>query len=227
VYTVLVTSLAYKSLVPDQDVRLHQKNMHGGYSGRTFDFKYVTPFLKSKRLPAAMKESGWLTRSLEQNIPYNLDYPGKINNVEVKTAFLNILNDIEENNTNPQNYLLAIFKLSLIEKGKRAVELINPINAESKFSINAIITSLKKHFYFKYKSRGASILPVVAIYSLYESIIDEIGRFEGKYLDDLQSHTSCDRSSGATGDVVIKNESDNRNYNNYNYFPNSKHYSPP
>ena len=46
-------------------------NMEGGYSGRSFDTKYITPFLKQKRFLGAMKESGWLTRSLEQNIPSN------------------------------------------------------------------------------------------------------------------------------------------------------------
>ena len=77
-FTVTFTSLTYKCLHPEQDVRLHQANMEGGYSGRTFDTKYVTPFLKSKRFYGAMKESGWLTRSLEQNIPYHKDFPGKI-----------------------------------------------------------------------------------------------------------------------------------------------------
>lgn len=66
VYTVLVTSLVYKSLNSHQDVRLHQAKMRNGYSGRTFDTKYITPFLKSKRFSGSMKESGWLTRSLEQ-----------------------------------------------------------------------------------------------------------------------------------------------------------------
>lgn len=75
VYTVLVTSLVYKCLNKNQDVRLHQANMSNGYSGRSFDTKYITPFMKQKQFLGAMKESGWLTRSLEQNIPYTLDFP--------------------------------------------------------------------------------------------------------------------------------------------------------
>lgn len=212
VFTVLVTSLAYKCLHPEQDVRIHQKNMLGGYSGRSFDTKYVTPFLKLKRFAGAMKESGWLTRSLEQNLPYDLKYPGKIKKKDVKSGFLNILNDIEKNDADPREYLKAIFKISLIEKSKKVVDLVNPIDAESDFSISDIIKSLNNHFYFDYKSRGASILPVVAIYSLYEILVDEISRFNGKYLDELQSHTSCDRSSGATGDIVIRNQDDEEIY---------------
>ncbi len=205
VYTVLFTSLFYKILFPSQDVRYHQANMEGGYSGRSFDTKYVTPFLKSKRFSGAMKESGWLTRSLEQNIPYDLDFPGKINNKIVKTSFLNILNDIEINETNPKDYLLTLMKLSIIEKSKKNVVLLNPIKSESKFSISDIINKLQQHFYYKYQSRGASILPVIALYSIYECITQELARYNNKKLDDLASHTSSDRSSGATGDIVVRN----------------------
>lgn len=45
---VTLTSLVYKVYDPEQDIRKHQDGMKDGYSGRTFDTKYVTPFLKSK-----------------------------------------------------------------------------------------------------------------------------------------------------------------------------------
>lgn len=205
VYTVLVTSLAYKCLHMEQDVRRHQANMENGYSGRSFDTKYITPFLKQKHFLGAMKESGWLTRSLEQNIPYNLDFPGKINNQVVKEAFLKILNDIEEEGANPQNYLIGIFYLSIKEKELKSVRVINPVERESSLSIDEIIDLLKKHFYYNYKSRGASILPVVALYSVYECITKELKRFDNKYLQQISSHYSCDRSSGNTGDIVVIN----------------------
>ncbi|MGL2660258.1 hypothetical protein ACQJ6P_05935 [Helicobacter pylori] len=69
VYTVLTTSLVYKSNNPNQDIRLHQANTNNGYSGRNFDTRFITPFLKQKQFLSAMKESGWLTRSLKQNLP--------------------------------------------------------------------------------------------------------------------------------------------------------------
>lgn len=205
VYTVLVTCLVYKCLYPKQDIRLHQANMKNGYSGRSFDTKYITPFMKQKQFLGAMKESGWLTRSLEQNIPYNLDFPGKINNKVVKDAFLKILNDIEVKGANPQNYLKGIFHLSIKEKEHKSVRVINPVERESSLSINEIIDFLEKHFYYKYKSRGASILPVVALYSVYECITKEIKRFGDKILQQISSHYSCDKSSGNTGDIVVIN----------------------
>ena len=212
VFTVLITSLVYKCLNPNQDVRKHQANMSNGYSGRSFDTKYITPFLKQKRFLGAMKESGWLTRSLEQNIPYDLSFPGKIQNKEVKASFLNILNDIEEKREDPKKYLLAILSYSIKCRKDKTVILVNPVEKESLITINEIMESLYKHFYYRYKSRGASILPVVALYSVYQCIIEELKRFNGKKLDKLASHNSCDKSSGETGDIVVRNKEDDSIY---------------
>lgn len=212
VYSVLVASLTYKCLNPEQDVRYHKIDLENGYSGRSFDTKYVTPFLKSKKFFGAMKESGWLTRSLEQAHPFNLDFPGKINNKVVKDAFLQILNDVEVNKASAESYLVNIFRLSIIEKAKKTVTLVNPVESESTLNIEQIIIYLEKHFNYRYSTRGASILPVVAFYSIYECLMDEMGRFKNKKLDKLASHTSCDRSSKATGDIVIRDKSTNDLY---------------
>lgn len=78
VLTVLITSLVYKALYPKQDIRNHQASINDGYSGRTFDTKHITPFMKSCKFPA-MSDSGWLTRALEQKVPYDKNYSGAIN----------------------------------------------------------------------------------------------------------------------------------------------------
>lgn len=206
VFTVLFTSLTYKCLHPDQDVRYHQANMKNGYSGRSFDTKYITPFMKQKRFLGAMKESGWLTRSLEQNLPYDLSFPGKIQNKDVKESFLHILNDVEKKDVNPEWYLKSLIYFSNKYKGEKSVILVNPIERETTKTIDEIMEMLNKHFYYKYKSRGASILPVIALYSIYECILSEIKRFDGMHLDELASHNSSDRSSGETGDIVVRDK---------------------
>lgn len=212
VFTVLFTSLVYKCIHPEQDVRRHQSSIENGYSGRVFDTKYITPFLKQKRFSGAMKESGWLTRSLEQRHPYDLDYPGQIQNKEVKNSFLQILNDIEEKGIDPEKYLIAMMSYSIKCNKARTISLINPIDKEASMTIDQIINALDQHFYFKYKSRGASILPVIALYSMYQCITEEFKRFNGKTLDKLASHNSSDRSSGETGDIVVRNDEDNSIY---------------
>ncbi|GAB4498966.1 MAG: hypothetical protein OHK0052_13160 [Anaerolineales bacterium] len=84
---VTLTSIAYKIFKPEQDIRKHQEQMEGGYSGRGFDTRYITPFLKQHFSHFAMAESAWLTRSLEQPHPYDLNYPGKIRNTNLKRVF--------------------------------------------------------------------------------------------------------------------------------------------
>lgn len=126
--------------------------------------------------------------------------------MELKNAFLDIFNDIEEKDISAYDYLKGIFILSLIEKQKRTVEIVNPIKKESNMPITRIIELLNKHFYYKYSSRGASILPVIAFYSIYQCMIKHFDRFRNMELDKLNSHTSCDRSSGETGDIVVRNK---------------------
>ena len=50
------------------------------------------------------------------------------------------------------------------------------------------------------------------MYSIYECISNELKRFEGKKLMPLESHHSSDKSSGATGDIVVREVSNNELY---------------
>lgn len=212
VYTALVSSLTYKCLNPSQDVRYHKIELENGYSGRSFDTKYVTPFMKEKRFLGAMKESGWLTRSIEQAHPFNKNFPGKINHADLKNVFLNIFEDIEEKGADAEEYLKGIFYQSIQEKKRKTITIINPVDKESNIPIQDIISLLKEHFYYKYSTRGASILPVVAFYSIYQCMIKYFDRFKDKQLDELGSHNSCDRSSKETGDIVVRSKNDNTIY---------------
>lgn len=209
VYTALVTSLLYKTMHPEQDVRNHKVDMPGGYSGRSFDTKYVTPFLKKKQFLGAMKESGWLTRSIEQDHPFTLEFPGKITPITTKNAFLNILQDVEENSFSPEAYLVLIFNKSIKSKLANTVIINNPVTRENSLNIEQIINLLSAHFGYKYSIRSSSILPVIAFYSIYECLIEEVSRYEGKILDPLSSHYSSDRSSGNAGDIVIRDDNHN------------------
>ena len=104
VLTVIITSLVYKIQNPEQDIRNHQTSIENGYSGRTFDSRFITPSLKSVKFPA-MAESGWLTRSLEQKAPYDSHYSGAIRPASLKAAFLETIDFM--------NYL-ALLKIRLI-----------------------------------------------------------------------------------------------------------------
>lgn len=210
VYTVLVTLLIHKSLRPEQDIRFHQNKLPNGFSGRTIDTKYITPTLKFLGLPS-MSESGWLTRSLEQPFPYTIDYQGKISGKGIKEAFLGVLNylELDVNPTDKQkiselliiNFLDSIIKISTQESIN--ITKIENTNC-SDIQINDIISALQEHFYCKsYTAKGTSKLPVLAIYAVYELVINEMNRYQNCTLKTLGSHTASDKTSGSAGDIEI------------------------
>lgn len=205
VLTVYLTSLVYKCLHAEQDIRRHQSSIEGGYSGRTFDSQYITPFLRSERFPS-MAESGWLTRSLEQKVPYDRNYTGSIRPTVLKDAFLSLLEYIENGITHEAH--LALLQTTLAQlirlREKNSITLATPRN----LTISQILHLLEQHFGASYQYEGASRLPVLAIYSIYEVLMQEVKRFEGKQLLSLESHTSADRRSGRMGDVDINTSED-------------------
>jgi len=205
VVTALTTSLTKKIETPDQDIRQHKVELPRGYSGRTLDTLYVTPFFKKHFRRIAMKEAGWLTRSIEQPHPFTLDFPGKIRNKQVKQAFLQILNDVEEAKADPNIYLESLFILLIKEiAGTQALIMREPV-LPTKITIGKTIGLLKSHFFQKYKSAGAARLPVIAIYSLYETMMKELSRFQNKKLR-LSGHISADVRAGGVGDIEVVDE---------------------
>lgn len=204
VLTVLITSLVKKIQTPTQDVRYHQDNLPNGYSGRGLDTEHITPFMKAKFRRFAMAESGWLTRSLEQPYPYTLAYEGKIRSKTVKDAFLQILNDIEENRADPKKYLRAIFSalIALMKEPQINFDFLKETQHTETVTIEKIVDLLRHHFSHDYGVAGASRLPVLAVYSAYEMLM-EIQRYEGKTLLPLKSHTAADTKSHGIGDIEV------------------------
>lgn len=200
VITVILTSAVYKKINPDQDIRNHQTSIPNGYSGRTFDSKFITPFLKSVKFPA-MAESGWLTRSLEQKAPYDSNYSGAIKPDSLKTAFLQTIDFIQKGK-DIDKLLSFLFQGLIIQRNAQQIDLAKPLN----LPIATIIDLLSKHFDTKYSAEGASRLPVLALYAAYQCLINETKRFEGKVLLPMENHTSADSRSGRIGDIDIIDE---------------------
>ena len=112
---VLTTLLVHKQVEPSQDIRYHQAQLPNGFAGRGIDQNYITPFMKKVSFPA-MAESGWLTRSLEQAHPYDLNYPGKIKPDTVKVAFLNIIDQVQVHRLGADDVLFYFFKLLIKQR---------------------------------------------------------------------------------------------------------------
>lgn len=198
VLAVTLTSLVYKSLHPEQDIRNHQASIPNGYAGRIFDQNYITPFLRAKSFPN-MAQSGWLTRSLEHKEPFDLHYNGAISPKIVKSAFLNLLHDISTSNIDSQQAALYLIANLILQRDSKILEIARPKN----LAIDTIIDVLVRHFNFSYKSRGASRLPVLAFYAIYEVLTNELKRYSGMQLMPLENHTSADSRSGRLGDIDI------------------------
>jgi len=200
IFAVLITSLLKKIENPNQDIRLHRKEFKSGYSGRSLDTNVVTPWLKEHFQRFAPKESGWLTRSIEQPRPFTKKFPGKIRNKKVKIAFLSVLEDIEEKNANVENYFVSLLILLLDKIGEeiKTIEYLTKVKYGETISINLILQMLKEHFSTAQSSR----LPVIAIYSIYQILSKTVQIYKEKELQPLKSHTTSDRYIGY-GDVEV------------------------
>lgn len=168
IISALVTNLVKKILEPTQDIRLHRTDFKNGYSARSLDTKFITPFFKKYFPKYANKESSFLTLTTREKIKWNKDEGKglKIRDKKLKDSFLNIFEQIEIENKNPKEYLIYLFyKLIEISIKDNLIFQSVATQKENTFSlnINIIIEMLQKHFSEKLSSR----LPVIAIYSIY------------------------------------------------------------
>jgi DNA (cytosine-5)-methyltransferase 1 len=200
VFTVLVTLLIYKIEHPKQDIRLHRTEFENGFSGRSFDTKYITPTLKKLGLPS-MAESGWLTRTLERSESYTLNYSANIEK-NTKEAFLNLIDRVQTHNINPKYILIELFK-KILEIQKQNIIEIEPIENPDTLTIDKIINLLDKQFLYNYHTSYGAKLPVIAFYSIYTILVNELSRYNGCSLKELGSHTASDETSKSAGDIEI------------------------
>ncbi len=208
IVSALVTSLVKKILATTQDIRLHRMDFEGGYSARTLDTRFTSPFFKDHFPKYANKESSFLTLATRERIKWTKQEGQnlKIRDKKLRESFLNIFEQIEENNQNPEIYLTYIFAklIKLSEKEAILFELAGE-QSQATFSLNIhlVLEMLREHFAAKLSSR----LPVVAVYSVYEILLPKFERFKNKKLLPLQSHTSSDKHG--FGDIEIYDENDN------------------
>lgn len=212
VFTVLVTLLFYKIKHDKQDIRLHKVELRSssdvnkkGFSGRSFDTKYITPNLKKLGLPS-MAESGWLTRSLEQAAPYDINFPGKISG-GVKDAFLNILNEVEVKGFSPNKVFIYLINKAFIKASENIVSIDKLENSES-VSILQLVNILNAQFHNNYGTSGAAKLPMLAFHAIYQILLKELNKFSGCSLPAIGSYTASDRTSKTAGDLEVFDSTD-------------------
>ena len=205
VFTVLLTLCIHKIYNPKQDIRKHQSHIKNGFSARRVDTQYITPVLKKLALPA-MAESGWLTRSLEHPHPYNLKYPGKIKNTNLKSAFLKTVDYVQKHPgkaTECSIFLIYMVKNKFLINKKN----VNKIKNAEILDIEQIIIFLNKYFYYKYNTHGGAKIPVIAFHSIFKILVKELKMYKNCELKPLGSHTASDKTARTAGDIEILSRS--------------------
>lgn len=170
----------------------------GWFSGRTISEKILYPWMVGKEFRTA--KSGWQTRTYERPHPYTLDYPENI--AIIKYQFLKVLDYASKNNNQCHLMVAYLFRKEMYFR-KTKVKLVGKV-ANSNIGNNVLIadiaTILEKHF----TSPNSSLLPVIAIYSIYQVLIGEVKNYKDIVVIDLESHQASDLRTGSVGDVELK-----------------------
>lgn len=196
-----ITLLSYKIIVPEQDIRAHKDEYDGGFSARSYDNIVTVPFLIDKQLPRNV-ESHWLTQTLSFAGPLT---EGTILKTQPKKSgplLIEVVNYAQSNTkSSVKNMLTSIFIELIKIRNKDKVILTRP----KSLPIDQVKTLIDDHLNISYKN-NAPRLPQLAIYAIYQSIINKMSRFENQIIDPIQRMKSADRKAGTVGDIVILNK---------------------
>ena len=206
VLAVLITLVVKKLDTPAQDIRQHQVQLEGGFSGRGLDTRVITPFLRDRQFPFMQSGSGWLTRSLEQSRPYDVDYPGNIRPSSVKQAFLALVDGVQSQGLSAENVLIGIL-VGLIRFRDQNTNLVlsRPVN----LSVAQVVEKVRRHH--NLQMAGAARLPVLVVHSILTILLGEVGRYgryDGCTILPLEHHNTADTRTDLIGDVNIVDAND-------------------
>ena len=208
-FTNIVTGLSIKIAMPGLDVRYHQTQIQQQskvgkqwFNHRGISEKVVYPWLSEKNFAGA--KSGWQTRTLERPKPYTRDYDENIG--YVKKEFLEVYERTEKLDISEiQKGLEYLLYEQLIQREKKTIDLATP-NVDE---ISMIIRHLDSHINASYSGKGASRLPVLAVYATLLLVSKEIDRYKNVSLKPLEEHSAADSQTGSAGDIEFANSSNN------------------
>jgi DNA (cytosine-5)-methyltransferase 1 len=199
-FTNLITALSIKSAFPHLDVRYHQVQIGAPFSFRGVSEKAVYPWLSKMEFEGA--KSGWQTRTFERPKPYIMTYDENIG--AIKQPFLTCYDQVEEHKEDPINALIFLIYKQIELRNSKIIVLACPQIRQ----IHLIAHYFSEHFFFHYKNKGAARLPVLAIYSIYKVLVDQLERFNGMSLKELEEHSAADSQTQSVGDIEVKDAND-------------------
>ena len=196
-FSIAITALVTKIVSPEVDIRNHQSDMENGYSNRSIDQTYVTPFLKKSGLTHCATSGMESGRNFERPLPLKLNFPAKPRGSGNREAILSILHAVQVDEVDPSSLLIYFFYKDLLDKKLVNYEYPTPKG----LTIQEIIDAIVNHFN-QSQGQGKSRLPVLAIQAIYECITPELKRYQNKTLVNVARQTANDKK-GSIGDIQV------------------------
>jgi hypothetical protein len=200
---LLMACLLAKIHRPQVDIRKPYTEIGDtdSFSGRTYDERYITPFINQHNLPCN-STTAFLTPALRnRNVMLTTDINLVGKPPQLYQAVLKLLDDIHNRLVTPEDLLAEIVRSLLIDRNERQ-QRIDALVSELKTTDDAvplssedIVNLIEKHISLK----GTSRLPVLAVAAAYRAAEE----FIGEKAIALQAHNAADLQTGAIGDVEI------------------------
>ena len=192
-----------KMTIPTVDIRKPYTEIQStsSYSGRTFDERYVSPFIAAYRLPCN-PTTAFLTpafRNRNTMMTPDLNLVGRP--AAVYKATLQLLTDVEQGALSADDLLVETVRLLINlrdEKAKRISDLLagfSQTDGETTLSAEGIVSLVEQHL----KLGRTSRLPVLIVASAYRAAEAHLGERVLR----LHSHNAADKQTGALGDLEI------------------------
>lgn len=203
---VLVTLSVFKVYNPNQDIRCNKAEHPGGFAGRTIDEGATVPFLLSKTLPRSV-QTHWLSQTFSfQNVCWAREMTLRTQPRWLGPTLIDVVNTLEETEgslqaTKARAMATLILYILIDIRNHSEVLLTKPKG----LVIDRVIYLLDRHFRFGYKANSPR-LPQIAVYSMYECLIDSMARYAGLSLDPLARMRAADRKARTVGDIVLRKE---------------------
>src|ERR1051326_109715 len=208
VRVLLACSLA-KCSHPGIDIRKPYTEIGdtGAYAGRSYDERYIQPFIIEHRLPCNSTTAFLTPAFRNRNVVLTPDLNMVGRPPQLYKATLQLLTDVYEDRISAENLLGETIRWLLIIKEEQS-SIRNSLLADLRSSTGVlplssedIVTIIEQHL----KSPNSSRLPVLVVAASYVAAKE----FLGEKILPLEGHNAADRQTQSLGDVHITLIDDN------------------
>jgi len=200
---LLMSCLLGKLDNPNVDPRKPYTEIGGNdsFSGRTYDERYLTPFINKHRLPVN-PTTAFLTptlRNINQPLTTDRELVGRPRELYKKT--LQLLAAVAEDMVTADVVFVEVLRILLRLRNENLARMASLIGSLERaegalpLSSEAIVTLINQHLACK----NASRLPVLVVAAAYEAA----GTHLAERVLPLNSHNAADLQTGSFGDVEI------------------------